>query len=141
MYIDDVDQGVGNTAGGYIRYPPNNNHVKDLTSSDLTCNVNNVAGDKTITVTAGSKVRLLILHFLLITRWRETKITFEWHHDSNSASDDIIASSHKGPVMAYIAPTASNGAGDVWVKLAEEGYDLTTKLWAVDNLITSLSNK
>lgn len=68
MYIDDVDQGVGNTAGGYIRYPPNNNHVKDLTSSDLTCNVNNVAGDKTITVTAGSKVRLLILHFLLITR-------------------------------------------------------------------------
>lgn len=37
--------------------------------------------------------------------------------------------------MVYIAPTESNGAGDVWVKLAEEGYDGTT--WAVDNLITN----
>jgi cellulase len=39
--------------------------------------------------------------------------------------------------MVYIAPTSSNGAGNVWVKLAEEGYDASTKLWAVDNLITN----
>lgn len=39
--------------------------------------------------------------------------------------------------MVYIAPTASDGSGNVWVKLAEEGYDASTKLWAVDNLITN----
>jgi cellulase len=83
LYDDDVDQGVGNVAGGYIRYPPNNNPVKDITSSDMTCNVNNVANTKTVSVAAGSK------------------LTLEWHHDSNSASDDIIASvcSHSLPTF------------------------------------------
>ncbi|EHK97353.1 putative endo-beta-1,4-glucanase D [Glarea lozoyensis 74030] len=116
-FVDGVDQGVGNSAAGYIRSPPNNNPVKDITSSAMTCNVNNVATAKTIDVAAGSKV------------------TIEWHHDSNSASDDIIDSSHKGPVMAYIAPTASNGAGDVWVKLAEAG--LSGGKWAVETLIAN----
>jgi len=37
--------------------------------------------------------------------------------------------------MAYLAPTASNGAGDVWVKIAEAGLDATGKTWAVDTLI------
>lgn len=37
--------------------------------------------------------------------------------------------------MVYIAPTSSNGAGDVWVKLAEDGYDAGT--WAVDTLIAN----
>jgi cellulase len=37
--------------------------------------------------------------------------------------------------MAYIAPTSSNGAGDVWVKLAEDGYSGST--WAVDTLIAN----
>ncbi|KAH8684226.1 glycosyl hydrolase family 61-domain-containing protein [Tricladium varicosporioides] len=117
IWVNDVDQGVGNSASGYIRSPPNNNPVKDITSTDMTCNVNNVATAKTISVASGDK------------------ITFEWHHDSNSASDDIIASSHKGPVMVYIAPTSSNGDGNVWVKLAEDGYTGTT--WAVDTLIAN----
>ena len=34
--------------------------------------------------------------------------------------------------MVYIAPTSSNGAGDVWVKLAEAGFSGGT--WAVDTL-------
>jgi hypothetical protein len=55
-YIDGVDQGVGNSAAGYIRSPPNNSPVKDITSSAMTCNVNNVAAAKTIDVAAGSKV-------------------------------------------------------------------------------------
>lgn len=37
--------------------------------------------------------------------------------------------------MVYIAPTSSNGDGDVWVKLAEDGYTGTT--WAVDTLIAN----
>ncbi|KAI6713521.1 endo-beta-1:4-glucanase D [Diplocarpon mali] len=115
--VNDVDQGLGNTQGGYIRFPPNNNPVKDVTSKDMTCNVNNVPAAKTIDVAAGDK------------------ITLQWHHDSNQPSDDIIASSHKGPVQAYIAPTASEGAGDVWVKLKEDGY--SGGKWGVENLIAA----
>jgi cellulase len=58
VWINDVDQGLGNSASGYIRSPPNNNPLKDLTSSDLTCNVNNVATAKTLSVSGGDKVRL-----------------------------------------------------------------------------------
>ncbi|KAF2138451.1 carbohydrate-binding module family 1 protein [Aplosporella prunicola CBS 121167] len=116
-WINDKDQGVGNTAEGYIRSPPNNNPIKDVTSKDMTCNVNNVATAKTLKVKSGDK------------------FTFEWHHDSRSDSDDIIASSHKGPVMTYIAPTEKGTAGSGWVKLAEDGYDVDTDTWAVDTLI------
>ena len=56
-WVNDVDQGVGNSAAGYIRSPPNNNPVKDITSASMTCNVNNVATAKTIEVAAGAKVR------------------------------------------------------------------------------------
>ncbi|KAF2814491.1 uncharacterized protein BDZ99DRAFT_460140 [Mytilinidion resinicola] len=116
IWVNDVDQGLGNSASGYIRSPSNNDPVKDVTSSDMTCNVNNVATAKTISVVGGDK------------------ITFEWHHNDRTASDDIIASSHLGPVMTYIAPTSSNGAGDVWIKLAEDGYDGE---WAVSRLIAN----
>lgn len=56
MWVDGVDQGLGNSAAGYIRSPPNNNPLKDITSKDMTCNVNNVATAKTIDVAAGAKV-------------------------------------------------------------------------------------
>ncbi|PBP28067.1 Cellulose-binding protein [Diplocarpon rosae] len=117
ILVNDVDQGLGNSAAGYIRSPPNNNPVKDVTSKDMTCNVNNVPTAKTIDVAAGDK------------------ITLQWHHDNNLPTDDIIASSHKGPVMAYLAPTASEGAGDVWVKVAEDGY--ANGKWGVENLIAA----
>ncbi|KAF2500872.1 hypothetical protein BU16DRAFT_523610 [Lophium mytilinum] len=116
IWVNDVDQGLGNSASGYIRSPPNNDPVKDVTSKDMTCNVNNAATTKTISVVGGDK------------------ITFEWHHNDRTASDDIIASSHLGPVMTYIAPTSSDGAGDVWIKLAEDGYDGD---WAVTRLIAN----
>lgn len=37
--------------------------------------------------------------------------------------------------MTYIAPTKSNGAGDVWVKFAEDGY--ADGKWAVNTLIAN----
>ncbi|KAK0112856.1 hypothetical protein ONS95_014580 [Cadophora gregata] len=117
MFVNDVNQGVGNTDGGYIRFPPSNSPIKDITSTDMTCNVANKKAAKTVAVAAGDK------------------LTLEWHHDTNTAADDIIAASHVGPVMVYIAPTASNGAGDVWVKLAEDGYDGSK--WAVQKLIAN----
>ncbi|KAH2783192.1 hypothetical protein KXW19_001736 [Aspergillus fumigatus] len=118
VWINDVDQGAGNSADGYIRSPPNNSPITDVTSTDMTCNVNGknpVA--KTLSVKAGDK------------------FTFEWHHDTRSDSDDIIASSHMGPVMVYMAPTEKGTAGNGWVKIAEEGY--SNGKWAVANLIAN----
>ncbi|KAF2741953.1 carbohydrate-binding module family 1 protein [Sporormia fimetaria CBS 119925] len=116
ILVNDVNQGLGNSASGYIRTPPNNNPVTNVASSDMTCNVNGGnAAAKYVNVKGGDK------------------ITFEWHHNDNTAADDIIADSHKGPVMVYIAPAASNGKGNVWVKLIEEGW--SNGVWAVDNLI------
>ncbi|CUA73237.1 hypothetical protein RSOLAG22IIIB_10650 [Rhizoctonia solani] len=111
VFINGVDQGNGENT--YIRSPPNNNPVKDLTSDSVACNVNNRAVPKTLEVSGGDV------------------ITFEFAHDNRG--DDILASSHKGPVMVYVAPTSSNGKGAVWVKLHQEVY--TGGQWASDKLI------
>lgn len=53
-----------------------------------------------------------------------------WAH--NNRGDEIIADSHKGPVQVYVAPGASNGKGNVWVKIASKG--LENGKWATDEL-------
>ncbi|KAF8597297.1 hypothetical protein BDV93DRAFT_527530 [Ceratobasidium sp. AG-I] len=112
VFINGVDQGLG--VGSYIRGPPDNSPVKDLTSSAVACNVNNAAVPKTLEVSAGDQ------------------ITFEWSHDNRN--DDIIDPSHKGPVQVYVAPTSSNGAGAVWVKLFSQAF---TDDWATNKLIAN----
>ncbi|KAF8688590.1 Glycoside hydrolase family 18 protein, partial [Rhizoctonia solani] len=112
VWINGVDQGDGQNQ--YIRSPPSNYPVKDLNSNAVACNVNNRAVPKTLKVKPGDTV------------------TFEWFHDYRD--DEIIAASHKGPVVVYIAPTSSNGAGNVWVKLYQEGYNGN---WAVDKIIAT----
>ncbi|KAH7378823.1 glycosyl hydrolase family 61-domain-containing protein [Pyrenochaeta sp. MPI-SDFR-AT-0127] len=110
--VNGKAQGVGNKAGGYIDTPPNNSPVVDVTSSAMQCNVASIKASKAITVAGGDE------------------ITFEWHHDSNSPSDDIIASSHNGPVIVYISKAGSSLS---WTKIAEDGWD--GKSWAVQKLI------
>lgn len=39
VWVNGVDQGDGRNV--YVRSPPNNNPVKDLTSDAMACNVNN----------------------------------------------------------------------------------------------------
>jgi len=112
VWVNGVFQGDGRNL--YIRSPPNNNPVLDLTSSAMACNVNNIAVPNTVSVNTGDE------------------LTFEWYH--NTRDDDIIASSHHGPISVYVAPAASNGTGNVWVKLFEDAWNTT---WAVDRLITA----
>ncbi|TCD63847.1 hypothetical protein EIP91_004889 [Steccherinum ochraceum] len=122
-WINGLDQGDGRNQS--IRSPPNNNPVKDLTSDAMACNVDNRVVPKTVSVNTGDE------------------FTFEWYHNtrvrikSSWCSYDIIASSHHGPIAVYIAPTASNGTGEVWVKIFEDAYDNSTATWAVDRLITA----
>ena len=47
-------------------------------------------------------------------------LLFAGSHDNRN--DDIVDPTHKGPVQVYVAPTSSNGAGAVWVKLFSEGF-------------------
>ena len=112
ILVNGEDAGVGNTQGGYIDSPPNNNPVTDVTSSAMTCNVAGVKASKSITVKGGDK------------------IAFQWHHDNNQASDDIIASSHKGPIMVYASKAGSSLS---WTKIWEDGY--SNGKWAVDKLL------
>lgn len=113
MWVNGKDMGVGNSPSGYIRAPPNNFPIENAQSPDLACNVNGgTPAAKWIPVAPGDTVEL------------------EWAHDNRG--DDIIASSHLGPVMTYIAPADSNGAGPVWHKIAQDGFD---GAWAVTRLI------
>ncbi|KAF5341837.1 hypothetical protein D9611_001357 [Ephemerocybe angulata] len=107
VWVNGIDQGDGRDE--YIRSPPDDSPVKDLKSADLTCNVNNRAVAKSVSVKAGDKV------------------TFEWYHDNRD--DDIIDRSHKGPVLVYMAPSS----GTEWTKIFEANHDGTD--WAVDKLI------
>ncbi|OJI97943.1 hypothetical protein ASPVEDRAFT_160962, partial [Aspergillus versicolor CBS 583.65] len=115
-WVNDEDQGLGSGEDGYIRTPPSNSPVTDVTSKDMTCNVGgSTAASKYIKAAGGDK------------------LTFEWHHNSRDASDDIIDLSHKGPVMVYMAPSEAGSAGNGWVKIAEDGY--TDGTWAVETLV------
>ncbi|KAG9124384.1 hypothetical protein FRC07_011814 [Ceratobasidium sp. 392] len=110
VFHNGIDLSLG--VGKYIRGPDNNNPVKDVKSKDIVCNAKNSPVDQTIEVKANDQ------------------ITFEWSHDTRN--DDIIDGSHKGPVLAWIASTSSNGFGSVWHKLFDEGF--TNGQWAVDKL-------
>jgi cellulase len=112
ILVNGKDAGVGNVQGGYIDSPPNNSPVTDVTSKSVECNVANIKASKSITVKGGDK------------------IAFEWHHDTNQASDDIIASSHKGPIMVYASKAGSSYS---WTKIWEDGY--SGGKWAVDKLL------
>ncbi|KAF4983147.1 hypothetical protein FZEAL_1370 [Fusarium zealandicum] len=115
VWVDGKDQGAGRDV--YIRSPPNNSPVKDLTSPDIVCNVNGAkAAPEFVKAAAGSEV------------------SFEWYHDNRG--DDIIDASHKGPIITYIAEyTETDGTGAIWSKIDEAGYDGSE--WAVDALIAN----
>ncbi|KAF8592296.1 lytic polysaccharide monooxygenase [Ramaria rubella] len=111
-----VDQGLNTD----IRVPPNNNPVTDVTSTDLTCNVNGLsgAGVATATVNAGDT------------------ITLEWHQHAQRTGEDAISAGHKGPVQVYMAKAPStadafDGSGTVWTKVYSLGL-INSTTWATD---------
>lgn len=111
ILVNGKNQGAGNVQGGYIDSPPNNSPVTDVTSKAMECNVANIKASKSVSINGGDE------------------ITVQWHHDTNSASDDIIDGSHKGPIAVYLAKAGSSKS---WVKIAEDGYD--GQSWAVTKL-------
>ncbi|KAF5387879.1 hypothetical protein D9615_000830 [Tricholomella constricta] len=118
LWSNGVDEGKN----VYIRVPPSNSPVTDVTSTDLTCNVNGLsgAGVSTLTIPAGATM------------------TFEWHQHDQRTGEDPISAGHKGPVQVYIAKAPStaasfNGQGAVWTKIYSAGLlNPTTQQWATD---------
>ena len=59
------DNGVDEGQNNFLRVPPNNNPVTDVTSTDLTCNVNGLSGAnvQTLSIPAGANVseKLLVM--------------------------------------------------------------------------------
>ncbi|KAJ1722077.1 hypothetical protein LPJ53_003484 [Coemansia erecta] len=101
-------------------YEDNRNYpVKDLSSDELTCRTTSmdVADTDICGVPAGSTV------------------TVEWHETDEQ--DRAISDSHLGPCIVYLSPLEANGAGNVWFKIFEDGYDPDTKKWCVDKIIAS----
>jgi len=115
IHINGKDMGRGDTNGGYIRKIFNNDPVKDVKSADMTCNKNKGPAARSLDVKAGDKIAI------------------EWAH--NNRGDEIVATSHKGPVQVYIASTSTSGKGPVWVKVASDGF--SGGQWATDKLRTN----
>jgi cellulase len=81
--------------------------ITDVTSNDIVCNggPNPTAKTNTvITVQAGSQA------------------TLTWRHTLTSGPSDVIDSSHKGPVMAYMKKVSDaktdSGVGGGWFKVS-----------------------
>lgn len=54
VYVNGAFQGDGRNQ--YIRSPPNNNPVKDITGPQINCNVNNRAVPKNVSVKGGDSI-------------------------------------------------------------------------------------
>ncbi|TCD70404.1 hypothetical protein EIP91_003485 [Steccherinum ochraceum] len=123
IWVNGADQGHNVD----VRIPPNNNPVTDLTSKDLTCNVNGLSGASTGTaaIPAGAT------------------ITFEWHQHDQRTGEDAISGGHKGPVQVYIAKAPSSaasfdGQGAVWTKIYSSGLlNAQSQQWATDVVNTN----
>ncbi|KAJ2744057.1 hypothetical protein GGI20_003278 [Coemansia sp. BCRC 34301] len=62
-----------------------------------------------------------------------SNVTVTWFA-SDKAGEKAINPSHVGPCIVWMAPLDSNGKGDVWWKIYEDGYDPKTSKWCIDRL-------
>ncbi|MCJ1306577.1 hypothetical protein MMC25_000220, partial [Agyrium rufum] len=112
---------------GYaLREPSYDGFQSDVTSNYLACNGGGnptTPSNALVTVAAGSTVQVT------------------WRHTLTSGSSDVIDSSHKGPVIAYLKKVSNAltdvGYGAGWFKVSQDGYTQTDAKWGVDRLIAA----
>lgn len=136
-----------------VRAPGTNSPVQDITAAALACNVKGtteVSGS--LTVQAGDIMSVLpplptppapfspLADTNILPCLSNTASEPEWYHAGERGADPIDPS-HKGPLTTWLAPYESNTAGDVWVKIAEEGWSSTTSDWAVDRVRPPLRSR
>jgi len=122
--INGVDQGslVG------LRAPNNDNPVYDVTTTDLICQTAGSTSSQVISVAPGDKVGAWFQHVLGGAQY-------------SGDPDNPIASSHKGPITAWLAKVdnaaTTDKTGLKWFKIWEDTFDTGTKKWGVDNMIAN----
>jgi hypothetical protein len=96
----------GGAVGDGVRVPSYDGPINDVSSNDIVCNGGPNPTAKTSTV---------------ITLQAGTTATLTWRHTLTSGPSDIIDSSHKGPVMAYLKKVSDaktdSGVGGGWFKV------------------------
>ncbi|KAI9901147.1 hypothetical protein N3K66_002964 [Trichothecium roseum] len=114
--------GVGNG----VRVPSYNGPIEDVTSDSLACNgpPNPTTPTSTvIDVKAGDTVTAV---------WRYMLST------TGSAPNDVMDSSHKGPISAYLKKVGDaktdSGVGDGWFKIQEDGLG-ADGIWGTERVI------
>ncbi|KAH9890748.1 glycoside hydrolase family 61 protein [Xylariomycetidae sp. FL2044] len=119
--VNGVDQGL--LTG--LRAPSNNNPVQDVKSSSIACGTPGSTSATVIRAAAGDA----------IGAWYQHLIGGPQGPDD---ADNPIASSHKGPVTAYLArvddAATASATGARWFKVFEDTLD-NAGVWGVDNLI------
>ncbi|KAJ2062698.1 hypothetical protein GGI17_002205 [Coemansia sp. S146] len=105
-----------NPKGKYIRPYMRNGPVKDLNDPLLLCRSPGMDPKLTeiMPVVAGSE------------------LVVEWHHFNTTESDNVISPSHRGPCLVYMAPLESNGLGNSWFKIYEQGFNIERDMWCTD---------
>ncbi|EPS45603.1 hypothetical protein H072_417 [Dactylellina haptotyla CBS 200.50] len=114
VWVNAIDQGDG--AGVYIRQPPTNNPLLDVTSTDMICNVNNNPLSGYVNAKSGDT------------------ITLQWFKENMDPSDIVIDASHVGPVTVYMADMSlsATGQGAIWTKVYQDGQ--VGSSWALTRL-------
>ncbi|KZV59389.1 carbohydrate-binding module family 1 protein [Peniophora sp. CONT] len=104
LWVNNVDQGAY-----CVRLPQSNNPVTDVTSNDLTCNVNAASSGGICQVLPGDSVSV------------------EMHQQpgDRTCATEAIGGAHYGPVQVYMAKvddaTTADGSAQSWFKVGEMG--------------------
>jgi len=93
--------------------------ISTVSSAEMTCGLpTSGSANRKCPVAAGSDVGI---------QWQYERV----------GDNYIIDPSHRGPCMVYMAKAETNGAGPVWFKIFEEGYNTQTNQFCVDRLLAS----
>ncbi|KAI1495783.1 glycoside hydrolase family 61 protein [Biscogniauxia marginata] len=108
-----------------LRAPSNNNPVQDPSNSGITCGADGTKSSTVLEVQAGDEIGAWYQHVI-------------GGPQGPADADNPIASSHHGPITAYLAAVDSAASASAssakWFKIFEDTFDPSTKIWGVDNM-------
>lgn len=105
-----------------MRAPSTNNPVQDVTSTSLICGAAGTTSQSVVAVNPGDKIGTWFQHVIGGAQFPNDP-------------DNPIASSHHGPVIAYMAKVdnaaSSSHTGLKWFKIGQDTFDTSSKKWGV----------
>ncbi|KAJ2836691.1 hypothetical protein FBU31_001309, partial [Coemansia sp. 'formosensis'] len=68
--------------------------------------------------------------FLSVTAGNQFSVV--WHHHNDTAQDNVVSPSHRGPCMIYLSKVLDNPDDMKWFKIYELGFNKDTNKWCSD---------